>query len=115
MIRLYVDEQVRISVINALRNRGIDCLWAVDDGYDSTDDELILQRATSLDRVVYTYDNDFHQIAHRWLRQGRDFSGVIHAKWRQMSEGQEIREVELVANILEPVEVQNTVTHLPLH
>lgn len=88
-----MDENVRGPVTTGLRARGVDCLTAREDGYDHTDDEFVLARATGLGRVVLTYDNDFLRIAHEWLAEGRSFPGIIKSNGRRIPPGVEIEQV----------------------
>jgi len=53
-IRLYMDVHVRRAVTNGLRLRGVDVLTAQEDGASQMDDGPLLDRATELDRVLFT-------------------------------------------------------------
>ncbi|HZO87006.1 MAG TPA: DUF5615 family PIN-like protein [Chthonomonadaceae bacterium] len=54
MIRLYTDENVDGAIIRQLRRRGVDVLTAQQDGHMRTDDPIVLDRATTLGRVLFT-------------------------------------------------------------
>jgi predicted nuclease of predicted toxin-antitoxin system len=69
----YLDHHIHSAIRDGLRSRGIDVLTTIEDGSATWDDELILQRASELGRVVYTQDTDFLRIAHEWADAGREF------------------------------------------
>ena len=76
-LALYMDEHVKSAVTASLRQRGIDVLTVQEDGFAERDDDEILSRATELERVLFTQDDDFLVIAHTWQTSGRQFSGVV--------------------------------------
>ena len=88
-------------------------ITCVEDGSDQWDDDRILARATELGRTVFTQDDDFLALADEWLRNGRDFSGVIDAHQLGITIGQAIRDLELIAKVLETEEMQNRIEFLP--
>lgn len=112
-IRLYTDHHVKAAIIDGLRRRGVDVTTCAEDGTDMWEDEQILERATELGRSVFTQDDDFLAIADRWLDQGRDFAGLIYAHQLGITIGQAIRDLELIAKVVEPEEMQNRVEFLP--
>lgn len=60
---LYMDEHVRRSITNGLKLRGVNVITAQEDGRTGTPDPILLDRATELDRVIFTQDDDFLAIA----------------------------------------------------
>ena len=58
MAQLYSDENFAFPVVEALRTLGHDVLTIADDGLDNqrTPDEVVLQRASELDRVLITFN-----------------------------------------------------------
>jgi hypothetical protein len=112
-IQLYMDHHVKAAVTEGLRNRGVDVLTCAEDGTDQSDDDHILERATQLGRTVFTQDDDFLALADEWLRNGREFAGVIYAHQLGITIGQAIRDLELIAKVLEPVEMKNRIEFLP--
>lgn len=81
---------------------------------DRADDESLLKRAMELSRVVFTQDLDFFAIARSWMEVGRDVAGVICARQMGITIGEAIRDLELMAVLLEPEEMQNRVEWIPL-
>jgi predicted nuclease of predicted toxin-antitoxin system len=58
IIRLYVDVHVHRAITIGLRLRGVDILTAQEDGYRTAEDDVLLDRATELQRVLFTQDED---------------------------------------------------------
>ena len=57
-IGLYMDVHIPLAITEGRRRRGIDVLTAQQDGADRLEDELLLQRATRLDRALFSQDED---------------------------------------------------------
>lgn len=112
-VPLYMDHHVKAAVSDGLRSRGVDVVTCFEDETDQAPDPLILKRATELGRVVFTQDDDFLAIADEWLESGRDFAGVIYAHQLGITIGQAIRDLELIAKVLEPDEMRNRIEFLP--
>ena len=53
-VELYMDVHVRREITVGLRTRGVDVLTAQEDGAAALDDPLLLDRATSLGRVLFS-------------------------------------------------------------
>jgi predicted nuclease of predicted toxin-antitoxin system len=109
-----MDHHVHSAVTAGLRARGVDVLTAHEDGHAQEDDSVILQRATSLRRVVFTQDDDFLTLAHEWLGAGREFAGVTYAHQLNITIGQAINDLEVIAKVLEPEELLNRIQFLPI-
>ncbi len=52
-INLYMDENVPLPVTEGLRRRDVDVLRVQDDGRKGTPDNIVLDRAAELQRVVF--------------------------------------------------------------
>jgi predicted nuclease of predicted toxin-antitoxin system len=113
-IGLYMDVHVRRAVTTGLRLRGVDILTAQEDGAGEFDDPRLLDRATELGRVLFTQDDDLLKEAARRQKSGEKFAGVIYAHQLNITVGQCIEDLELIAQITEPVEWADRITHLPL-
>jgi len=111
-LRLYMDVHIPNAIADGLRRRGVDVLTAQEDASDTTPDSALLDRASSLGRVLFTYDDDL--LVEAALRQvrGERFSGVIYAKVLEVSIGASVRYLELLAKVYDPEDVANIVTHL---
>jgi hypothetical protein len=64
-IALYRDVHVEQAITEALRARGVDVLTAQEDGTRRLADPRLLDRATTLGRVLFTRDQDFLGEAHQ--------------------------------------------------
>lgn len=113
-IRFYMDVHVSAAITGTLRRRGIDVITSQEDGTREVEDDVLLQRAAELDRVLVSQDTDFLRIAHQWQREGRKFPGIIFAHQQGISIGQCIDDLELIAECCEPKEVANRFLFLPL-
>jgi hypothetical protein len=113
-IRLYMNVHVRRAVTNGLRLRGVDVLTAQEDGAEQMDDGPLLDRATELDRVLFTQDDDLLREAKRRQQSGVTFAGVIYGHQLNVSVGGCISDLELIAVASEPAEWRDRTRHLPL-
>ena len=112
-VPLYMDHHVKAAITDGLRRRGVDVLTCAEDGTAQADDDPILTRATALGRTLFTQDDDFLVLADEWLRNGRDFAGVVYAEQLGITIGQAIRDLELIAKVLDPTDMRNRVEFLP--
>jgi predicted nuclease of predicted toxin-antitoxin system len=109
-----MDHHVPAAITAGLRQRGIDVMTAQEDGSDQLDDDLLLERARQLDRVLFSQDRDLLRIANEWLRAGRDFGGLVYAHQLSITIGQAIRDLELIAQSLNSEDLRNHIEFLPL-
>jgi len=63
MLRLYMDVHVKTAITAGMRRRGIDVLAAQEDEAVRLEDEALLNRATALQRVLFSQDDDLLAIA----------------------------------------------------
>lgn len=114
MMRLYTDENVRGSIIDQLRKHGFDILRAQDDIPSGTADEAVLARASELNYVLYSEDNDLLVEAVRCQRAGIAFSGVVYSHQLRVSIGQVVADLKFVLTIGEARDFENKIYYLPL-
>ena len=67
-----------------------------------------------LERVLFTQDDDLLVEAAKRQVESRDFAGVIYAHQQNISVGVCVEQLELIATVLEPKELENRVIYLPL-
>jgi hypothetical protein len=79
-LTLYMDHNVRREITDGLRRRGVDVLTAHEDGADRLSDPELLDRATTLGRVLFSRDEDLIREAIRRQQAGEFFAGVIYAQ-----------------------------------
>ena len=111
---LYMDHHVPWSVTFALRRRGFDVLTAVEDHAAELDDESLLVRATSLDRILVTRDRDFMPLTAEWRTHGRSFSTVVAYRRKRLGHAELIEWLELIASVLRQDEVHNRMIFVPM-
>jgi predicted nuclease of predicted toxin-antitoxin system len=109
-----MDVHVRRAVTLALRLRSIDVLTAQEDGSAELDDDRLLQRATELDRVLVSQDEDLLREGTRRLRQQEDFSGIVYAHQLRITIGQMVDDLELIARATSPEEWRGRIEYLPI-
>jgi predicted nuclease of predicted toxin-antitoxin system len=113
-IALYMDVHVHRAITTGLRLRDVDVLMAQEDGYRRARDDLLLDRATELQRVLFTQDDDLLVEAKRRQTTGIPFAGIIYAHQLRITIGRCIQDLELIAKASEPEELANRVEYLPL-
>ena len=99
-----MDVHVRRAVTTGLRLRGIDVWTAQDDGAGELTDSRLLDRTTELERVLFTQDDDLLREAARRQQIGERFAGVIYGHQLNVTIGQCIDDLEIMAQATEPEE-----------
>jgi hypothetical protein len=92
-----MDVHVRRAVTVGLRLRGVDVLTAQEDGAGEFPDPQLLSRATALGRVLFSQDDDLLREAQKRQQSGEVFAGVVYAHQLNISIGQCIDDLELIA------------------
>ena len=113
-VRLYMDVHIRRAITDGLLLRKVDVLTAQNDETAELDDPELLDRATELGRVLFSQDDDLLREAKRRQQSGELFSGVIYAHQLNITIGQCISDLELIAKASEPEEWTNCTVYLPL-
>jgi hypothetical protein len=113
-IKLYMDVHVKAAITEGLRKRGVEVLTAQEDGSRRLLDADLLNRATELGRVLFTQDKDLLREGTARQRSGGTFSGVIYAHQQEVSIGQCVHDLEVIALAGEPEDLADRVEYLPL-
>lgn len=113
-VGLYMDVHVPAAITRALVLRGVDVLTAQLDGTTQLDDPKLLDRATALNRVLFSQDEDLLAEATRRHRSSQSFGGVIYAHQLGITIGRTINDLELLAKAGSAEEFTNRVEYLPL-
>jgi predicted nuclease of predicted toxin-antitoxin system len=113
-VGLYMDVHVPRAISEELRRRGVDVLTAQEDGSAEFDDEPLLARATALDRILFSQDQDLLAVAARWQREGRPFIAIVFCPQLGPGIGEIIEDLQLVVLCSLPDEVLDRVIYLPL-
>ncbi len=109
-----MDEHVHRAITTGLRLRGVDVLTAQEDNRRNTPDLILLDRATELQRVLFSQDDDLLVEAKRRQIENIPFAGVIYAHQLQVTIGACVRDLELIAKVAGPEDLANRVEYLPL-
>jgi hypothetical protein len=109
-----MDHHVHRAITDGLRQRGVDCTTAREDGADTWADDRLLQRATDLGRVLFSQDEDLLAVAAQWLASGRSFAGLVYGEQLGLTIGQAISDLELIAKTSDPADMTNRIEYLPL-
>lgn len=113
-IAFYMDHNVPRAITVALRLRGVDVLTAYEDGTSELDDSALLDRASKLERVLFTRDDDLLIEAAKRQRDGIPFYGVVYAHQLWVSIGACVEDLEIIAKAGETEDLMNGVKFLPL-
>jgi predicted nuclease of predicted toxin-antitoxin system len=113
-VSLYLDVHIPAAITEGLRLRGVDVLTAQEDGGRRLPDDKLLDRSTALGRVLFTQDDDLLREAAERQRHCVAFAGVIYGHQLNVTIGQCIRDLELIAQVNEPEDCANRVEYLPL-
>jgi hypothetical protein len=113
-VGLYLDVHVDHAIAAQLRLRQVDVLTAQDDSAGRLSDEQLLIRATALGRPIVTCDIRFKAMAELWQAQNRPFFGLIFGHPMQVSIGQFVKDLELIAQATDPPDWDSSVLRLPL-
>jgi hypothetical protein len=113
-ITLYMDHHVPRAITTGLRLRKVDVVTAFEDGASQLDDSALLDRASELERVLFTQDDDLLAEAAKRQREGISFSGVIYGHQLRVTIGTCVSDLELIAKAGEPKDLANRVEFLPL-
>ena len=113
-LKLYMDHHVPRAITMGLRLRQVDVLTAYEDQAHEIADPDLLDRASSLGRVLFTQDDDLLAEATRRQQVEMAFGGVIYAHQQDVSIGQCVQDLELLAAAGTEADVTNRVIYLPL-
>jgi hypothetical protein len=109
-----MDEHIHRAITTGLRLRGVDVLTAQEDNHRNTPDDVLLDRANALQRVMFSQDEDMLVEARRRQEEGTPFVGIIYAHQLRVNIGACIRDLELIAKAATPEDLADRVEYLPL-
>jgi len=113
-LEFYFDEHVPKAITTGLRARGVDVLTAQEDGRKGDGDTTLLARATELDRVLFTRDDDFFAHAKSVIERGGHICGLVYAHQLRVGIGQCVKDLELMAKASDPGDMRDRIEMLPL-
>ena len=113
-IRLYFDEDaVQHALVQALSKRGIDVLTALDEGMLEESDEKQLEHASTLGRVLYSFNmGDFCRLHSEWMVSQKTHAGIVLARQQHYSLGEQMRRLLKLIATRTAEEMQNRLEFL---
>jgi hypothetical protein len=114
MLRLYMDVHVKAAITAGLRRRGIDVMTAQEDGSTRLEDTALLDRATGLQRVLFSQDDDLLAIARDRQTTGVFFAGLIYGHQLAATVGRYVLDLDVVCQVLDLEDMANRIEYLPL-
>jgi predicted nuclease of predicted toxin-antitoxin system len=108
-MKIYADENIERSIIEGLRRRRIEVFSAIELGYIGKPDEFHIKKASEMKAVILTHDSDFLRIA---SSKEVNHNGIIFSHSKNVSIGQCIRGVELIARVLTDKDMENYIEFL---
>jgi predicted nuclease of predicted toxin-antitoxin system len=109
-----MDVHVPRAITEGLRLRGVDVLTAQEDDARRITDAELIDRATTLGRVLFTRDADLLMEASQRQRTNRTFAGLVYAHQVQVTIGQCVHDLALIAAATDPIDLASRVEYLPL-
>jgi predicted nuclease of predicted toxin-antitoxin system len=76
-VALYMDVHIPKAITIGLRLRDVNIITAQEDKADNLSDPELLDRSTSLQRVLFTFDDDLLAEAAQRQQKGIVFAGLI--------------------------------------
>lgn len=113
-LKLYMDQHVPRAITLGLRLRQVEVLTAYEDHAHEMADPDLLDRATSLGRVLFTQDDDLLAEATRRQQAGIAFGGVIYAHQQDISIGECVQDLDVIAAAGTEADVASQVLYLSL-
>jgi hypothetical protein len=110
----YLDVHVPRAIAVALRPRGVDVLTAQEDGSTELDDGPLLKRASEMDRILVSQDEDLLREGTRLLERRETFSGIVYGHQLRVTIGQMVADLELIAKVTSREEWRGRIEYLPL-
>lgn len=107
-IRYYLDENVPVVIAEQLKRKNIEVVTVRDIGYLGDTDTNHLQRATAMNYVLCTHDQDFLRL----VAEGTEHTGIVFGIQNVISIGDWVRGLELVHTVLQAEDMLNHVEYL---
>jgi len=113
-VALYFDHHVSRAMALSLRMKSVDVITAYEDGSHLLDDSSLLDRASQLNRVLFSQDEDLLVEAVGRQRAGVRFAGVIYAHQIRVPMARCIQDLEMIAKVCRPEDMANAIQYLPI-
>jgi len=112
-VAFYMDVHIPRAITNGLRLRGIDVLTAQEDDTTTLYDSSLLDRATELQRPLYSQDDDLLSEAHYRINEGIPFAGVIYFHQLHSPIGRCVDDLEIISKASDLEDLLNQVIFIP--
>jgi predicted nuclease of predicted toxin-antitoxin system len=110
---LLTDGHVPLAITRGLRRRGIDVLTAQEDGAATFPDDLLLDRAAELNRILFTQDEDFLVEVAARRKSNRPHATVVYGHQFEPI-GVCVSDLEIILKSLLPQERVGCFLRIPL-
>jgi hypothetical protein len=87
---------------------------AQEDGGTRLEDVALLERATALQRVLFSQDDDLLAIARAHQTMAVFFVGLIYGHQLAAIMGKYVLDLEMICQVLNPEDMANRIEYLPL-
>ena len=112
-VKFFMDVHIPRAVTIALRAAAIDVLTAQEDGSAMLSDADLLLRATYLGRVMVSQDADMLREGRELLRQEIGFCGIVYGRQIDLTIGQFVESLSLIATATDAKEWQGQIAYIP--
>jgi hypothetical protein len=109
-----MDVHVKAAITAGLRRRGIDVVTAQEDGGTRLEDTALLNRATALQCVLFSQDDDLLAVARARQTAGVFFAGLLYGHQLAATVGKYVLDLEMICHVLNPEDMANRIESLPL-
>lgn len=113
-LKLYMDVHIHAAITRGLRRRGIEVLRAQEDNAGRLPDNELLTRATQLERLLFSQDEDLLVEGAKRQTEGENFSGIVFVRQSAISIGACVRDLEIICKVLTAAEAANKIIYLPM-
>lgn len=113
-ICFYLDEDAgKKSLVNALRNAGVDVITTAEIDRLGSSDENQLIWAMEQNRVIYSFNvGDFYRLHNAYLEQQKKHSGIVVAAKQSYSIGEQLRGLLKLVESMEAEDMENQLVFL---
>jgi hypothetical protein len=111
-VRFFFDQHMPAGISRGLLRRGVDVLTAQAAGRCGLPDDQQFRFATSVGRVIVTFDTDYLALAAAALTAGESFAGVAWCPEKKYGYGELIQQLMSVHGVFTPDDMQNHVEYL---
>lgn len=108
----FADEHVQEAIVVGLRRRGMDLVTVQDLDMRGADDDVLLDKARQLGRLMLTSDQDFLVIHAQWMNASKDHAGIAYWPGGWLKVGEAVRRIIEYAGSTNAEQARNTLHYL---